>query len=264
MPFDIIRARPLLQRAELKKLFIEELGWEPCNSTLTIPLNETGYHLTAIAEKGGFVVWQYQSPGNTLPDTSTRIKLERKLSETSYEHIIVFITNDKSKQLWMWVRRETGRPLRPRTFEYSSSQAGDSLLIKLQHLYISLEEEEGGISITQISHRARSAFDVERVTRRFYDRFQKEHTKFLKFINGIPIPEDKEWYASVMLNRLMFLYFMQKKGFLDGDHDYLRNRLKIMQERHGRDKFYSFYRYFLLRLFHEGLGKIKHSLNLRH
>ena len=34
-----------------------------------------------------------------------------------------------------------------------------------------------------------------------------------------------DWYASVMLNRLMFIYFIQKKGFLDGDRDYLRNRL---------------------------------------
>ena len=28
-----------------------------------------------------------------------------------------------------------------------------------------------------------------------------------------------------MLNRLMFVYFIQRKGFLDGDRDYLRNRL---------------------------------------
>jgi hypothetical protein len=57
-----------------------------------------------------------------------------------------------------------------------------------------------------------------------------------------------------MLNRLMFVYFIQRKGFLDGDRDYLRNRLVLMRKEHGKDKFYSFYRYFLLRLFHEGLG----------
>ena len=57
-----------------------------------------------------------------------------------------------------------------------------------------------------------------------------------------------------MLNRLMFVYFIQKKGFLDGDTDYLRNRLRMMQTRKGRDSFHSFYRHFLLRLFHEGLG----------
>ena len=258
----IIRARPLLQAAELQKLFIEELGWEPCNNHVTILINEITFDLTAIAEKKGFVVWLYESPDNNLPNNQLRLKLERKLSETSYEHIIVFLTNDKTRQLWMWVKRESGKPLRPRTFEYIRPQPGDNILTKLQNLYISFEEEEAGLSIIHITHRAIRAFDVEGVTKKFYERFKKEHSEFLGFIKGIPIPEDREWYASVMLNRLMFLYFIQKKGFLDGDPDYLRNRLRLMQERFGRDKFYSFYRYFLLRLFHEGLGKIEHSREL--
>ena len=36
-----------------------------------------------------------------------------------------------------------------------------------------------------------------------------------------------------MLNRLMFVYFIQKKGFLDGDRDYLRNRLKRVRRDAG-------------------------------
>ena len=63
-----------------------------------------------------------------------------------------------------------------------------------------------------------------------------------------------------MLNRLMFVYFIQKKGFLDGDRDYLRNRLTAgPAASKGKDKFHSFYRYFLLRLFHEGLGQRRPS-----
>jgi hypothetical protein len=27
---------------------------------------------------------------------------------------------------------------------------------------------------------------------------------------------DRRWYASVLLNRLMFVYFLQQRGFLDG------------------------------------------------
>ena len=37
-----------------------------------------------------------------------------------------------------------------------------------------------------------------------------------------------------MLNRLMFVYFIQKKGFLDGDPNYLRNRLKRVREARGK------------------------------
>src|SRR5437016_4589655 len=139
MPFDIQRARPLLQNSELRKLFIEELGWEPINQGLTLRIGDSDYVLVAIAEKRNFIVWLCESATGVLPDHATRLKLDRKLSETSYEHLIVFVTSDHSHQSWMWVRRERGRPLAVRTHEYERGQPGDSLLQKLRVLYVSLE-----------------------------------------------------------------------------------------------------------------------------
>ena len=156
-------------------------------------------------------------------------------------------------QVWQWVKREPGKPAACREHTFHRSQPGDALLQKLQAIAFTLEEEDR-LSLPDVTRRARAGFDVERVTKRFYERFQKEHAAFLKFITGITETPDREWYVSVMLNRLMFVYFIQRKGFLDGDRDYLRNRLTRMRAEHGKDKFYSFYRYFLLRLFHEGLG----------
>jgi hypothetical protein len=62
-----------------------------------------------------------------------------------------------------------------------------------------------------------------------------------------------------MLNRLMFCYFIQKKGFLDNNKNYLRDKLKASQEKKGKNKFYSFYRDFLLVLFHQGLNEAMHK-----
>ncbi len=255
MAFDFQRARPLLQTGQLTQLFVEELGWEPCRQKLTLRAGETDYALTAVAEKRGFTAWLCASAEGRLPDHTTRLKLDRKLSETSFEHLIVFATQDYAQQSWMWVRREPGRPLSARTHEFNRSQPGDSLLQKLQILYVSLEEEEAGLSVTEIAGRARAAFDIERVTKAFYRDFDTLRIAFLKFIDGIGEVADREWYASVMLNRLMFVYFIQRKGFLDGDPHYLRNRLTRCQKEQGKDKFYTFYRYFLLRLFHEGFGR---------
>ncbi len=55
----------------------------------------------------------------------------------------------------------------------------------------------------------------------------------------------------------MFCYFIQKKGFLDQDVHYLGNKLNECKLNTGNDNFYSFYRSFLLELFHDGLGKPK-------
>ena len=255
MPFDFQRARPLLHSGNLAKLFVEELGWEPCRQSLTLRAGETDYAFTAVAEKRGFTAWLCACANGYLPDHNTRLKLDRALAQTSFEHLIVFATADLCQQSWVWVRREPGRPLSAKTHEFNRGQPGDSLLAKLQILYVSLEEEEEGLSITQMAGRARAAFDIERITKAFYREFDTHRKAFLKFIDGIGEVADREWYASVMLNRLMFVYFIQRKGFLDGDPHYLRNRLKRCQTEHGKDKFYTFYRYFLLRLFHEGFGK---------
>jgi hypothetical protein len=55
----------------------------------------------------------------------------------------------------------------------------------------------------------------------------------------------------------MFVYFIQCKGFLNGNINYLADRLSEVQAKSGKGKFHSFYRLFLRRLFHEGLGKNK-------
>ena len=234
-----------LSRNSVGNLVTRNLNCKPANKNSPF---------TAIAEKRGFTAWLCESPDGGLPDHATRLKLDRALTQTSFEHLIVFATAGRDRQSWMWVRREPGKPLCARTHEFTRGQPGDSLLQKLQFLFISLEEEEAGLSVMQIAGRARAAFDIERVTKAFYRDFDAHRKAFLKFITGIEEVADREWYASVMLNRLMFVYFIQRKGFLDGDPDYLRNRLTHCQQEKGKDKFYSFYRYFLLRLFHEGFG----------
>jgi hypothetical protein len=101
--------------------------------------------------------------------------------------------------------------------------------------------------------------DVETITKKFYEHFKKEHSEFLHSIQGIADQSDRESYTSLMLNRLMFLAFIQQKGFLAGDQNYLYNRLQMVQAQYKQDPFYSFYQCFLLKLFRDGLNKRERS-----
>jgi hypothetical protein len=225
------------------------------NAPLEIQLDGQPQKLQAVAQKRGMVALRCPTPtGGHLPEYSVRRKIEQQVAKAAHEHLIIFTDAAQTTQIWQWVKREPGKPAACREHTFHKSQTGDALIQKLEVIAFTLAEEET-LVLNDVTRRARAGFDVERVTKRFYEIFQKEHNAFLKFITGITESTDHEWYASVMLNRLMFVYFIQRKGFLDGDRDYLRNRLNRCQQEKGRDNFYSFYRYFLLRLFHEGFGK---------
>ena len=254
MSLDLTPVRTLLKAGNFRALFIEELGWERHDASLAVQLEGQSWLLQACAHKRGMVAYLCPAPdGVGLPDYAGRRTIEHYVARSVHEHLIVFTDATRSTQVWQWVRREPGKPTACREHHLHSYQTGEALAQKLEAIAFTLDEEET-LTLPDVTRRARRSFDVERVTKRFYDQFKKQHDAFLTFITGITESTDHEWYASVMLNRLMFVYFIQRKGFLEGDADYLRNRLKRCQQQQGHDTFYSFYRYFLLRLFHEGLG----------
>lgn len=252
---DRDRVRAWLERFDLRPLFIDELGWDRGGEDLVTSVAGRDYSLEAIAHKRGMVAYQHIAGSlEAFPDYPTRQKIEKAVAKNVREHIVIYALPGKDAQYWQWVKREPGRPDRSRQHIYHRGQSGEALIQRLEHLAFTLDEEED-LSIVDVSGRVRAAFDVEKVTKRFFERFASEHKAFLWFIEGITGIADREWYASLMLNRMMFIYFIQKRGFLDGDPDYLRNRLERLQKEHGKDKFQRFYRLFLLRLFHEGLGQ---------
>ena len=261
MKIDVPAVRKCLKSFDFKTLFREHLGWDNHHAQLDIPVNGQTVSLCAIAQKRGFVA--FICDGH-IPDRATRLKIDHQITKSAREHFVIYADKAAGQQVWQWVRREPGKPLASRDHRFDIRQSGDFLTQRLDQIAVDMEEEEI-ITVVDVAGRARAAFDVDKVTKRFYDRFKTEHAAFLKLINGFPRPRkvngkeeqhpDLQWYTSLMLNRLMFVYFIQKKGFLDGDTEYLRNRLKLVQQARGKDKFLSFYRYFLMRLFHDGLGK---------
>ncbi|MCY3895432.1 MAG: Eco57I restriction-modification methylase domain-containing protein [Chloroflexi bacterium] len=243
--------RQAIQAFDFESLFLEELGWDHPPASRSVEVSDRLYELEAVADKSGMVAFLHRA--DAIPDRALRMKIERQLAKSVYEHLIVFADKANTEQVWQWVRRQPGQPPRYRENSYRREDAGEPLVQKLRHLAFSLDEDP---STSEVTGRARRAFDVDRVTRRFYDKFKAEHKAFQKFLeDAIPVRKDREIYTSVMLDRIMFVYFIQKKGFLDDDSDYLRTRLTSVQELRGQDQFISFYRHFLRRFFHEGLGQ---------
>ena len=256
MQVQVDELRPYLQAFDFQSLLVEGLGWNYYHTEpVSVYVDGHDYTLDAAAEKANFVVYVCGPDAEgSIPPYPVRRKIERQIAKLAFEHLIIFVDAGKTLQIWQWVKREAGKPAACREQDYRAGQIGAPILQRLQTIAFALEEEEG-LNIVQVASRVQKALDVERVTRRFYESFKTELTVFQKFIDGIIAQGDREWYASLMLNRMMFVYFVQKQGFLDGDPDYLRNRLSQVQSKRGSGQFQQFYRDFLLKLFHEGLGQ---------
>ena len=257
MPVSIEELQPHLQAFDFPRLFVEGLGWDHFQGDpLVLPVNGHEYVLRPVAEKADFAVFECgPGPDGVIPEYPVRRKIETQVAKRAFEHLIIFVDAARTHQVWQWVKRQAGKPTACREHQFHTGQTGQPLLQRLDGFIVTLEDEARGIGITDVVSLVGKAFDVEKVTKRFYDHFRKELTAFGNFIEGITAQGDRDWYASLMLNRMMFVYFFQKQEFLDEDPDYLRNRLKMVQERNGGGRFQQFYRLFLLRLFHEGLGQ---------
>lgn len=257
MTLDATRFQKLLAEFKLEQLF-NELGWErPSLKPQSVEVAGEPFTLTSVAHKRGVAVFRCSPDSNgRVPARPLLLKIEKEASKLAHEHLLAFADVNETMLTWLWVSRNPGQPTTTRTHTWHKGQSGESLRQKLSQIVWSLEEEEA-ITISDVITGLRSAFDRDRISKSFYDKFKAQHEAFAEFIDGLTATSDKAWYASLMLNRLMFIYFIQKKGFLDGDENYLANRMAKVQAAAGKGKFHSFYRQFLRRLFHEGLGQNK-------
>lgn len=250
-----------IQEASFQELFVTEMGWNnPKGMTdILVPhIDDTDYEMEAIAERNGFQILTCLV--EKIPTASTCKKIDIKLRQQAHDYICIYIEQQGFHHQWVApVNKVEKRDIV--TIEYASVAQAEFLYTKIPDLSFDFNEET---TIVDVKQRIQGAFMVnsEKITKDFYAGFKKEHTQFVKYITGIndEIADDKknkekQWYASVMLNRLMFCYFIQKKGFLDMNENYLRDKLSMVQRERGENEFFqSFYKGFLIHLFHEGLN----------
>lgn len=254
-----------ISESNFKELFIREMGWNnPKGQTdFDITIEDVTYGLKQIAERNGFQVLTCQV--TEIPSSSLCKKIDSRLRRFANDYICIFQIPNTEHHLWVVpVKKVEKRDLV--LVEYASADKAEFLFDKIDRISFDLDEHT---TIMDVKDRIHEGFIInsEKITKDFYTGFRKEHTNFAKYITGIDDEitdlkknRNKQWYTSVMLNRLMFCYFIQKKGFLDLNADYLRDKLAWVKREKGADRFYdSFYRGFLVSLFHDGLNSPRHQ-----
>ena len=255
-----------LREANFREFFITEMGWNNYGGQAALPpiaVEDTEYQFTTIAERNGFQILVCEA--DAIPSASLCRHIDTKLRRSANDYIAIYVLRNTEHHLWVApVRQVEKRNIV--TIEYETAAQADFLFSKIADLSFDLDEHT---TIVDVKQRIQQTFAInsEKITKDFYAGFKREHDAFVKFIGGIDdeitdlkANRNKQWYASVMLNRLMFCYFIQKKGFLDGNVNYLRNKLEWCQQKRGENQFFkSFYKGFLVQLFQDGLNAPRHE-----
>ncbi len=248
--FDFAKSREYLQAFDFAGLFREILGWgnPTIRKTEDLELHGETYQRKMIAAVSGVAVYEVVSSDGKIPAEKVRKGIQGQTAEVSLEHLLIFVDADRTQSYWYWMKRD-GKKQIPRHLSYYRGQAGDLILGKLSALVFELEDfAAGDPAVVEVARKLQAALDVERVTKKFYGDFKVHLEWFVQQIQGIDQENDRRWYASVILNRLMFIYFLQFKGFVDGNPNYLRDKLDGLGDG-------DFYRDFLTPLFFEGFAK---------
>ena len=254
-----------IAESNFRELFIREMGWNnpKGQTTFDFTIDDTVFEFEQIADRSGFQVLTCEV--QEIPTSSMCKKIDTRLRRLANDYICIYHLPQSQHHLWVVpVKKVEKRDLV--LVEYETADKADFLFEKVEDMCFDLDEHT---TIMDVKDKVQAGFIInsERITKDFYTGFRKEHTNFAKYITGIDDEitdlknnRNKQWYTSVMLNRLMFCYFIQKKGFLDRNVNYLRDKLAWVKREKGEDRFYgTFYQGFLISLFHDGLNSPRHQ-----
>ena len=248
---DTNAIRKSLKGFDFRELFIEQLGWNIPKGKKENFIEFKGKKISYshVAELKGVPVLKFEDNfWKDFQDNIQREKLHRKIEKRHTKHLIIFSDNKNYLALSYSFRSDEKKDLQIRTHSFFKEQNGDTFINKLSEVHVGIGKDDP--SIGEISKKLDMAFNTEKVTKKFYKDFKSIHLDFQKYISGIKNSDEKSWYSSVILNRLMFIWFLQKKGFVDNDTDYLRNKFDRFKAKN-----ISYYSNFLKILFFEGFSK---------
>ena len=226
----------------LKELFWTELNYDRVNESLS----RRGWPKTAtevLAEdpvlfaSGGqgdeFHIIYSRLSSDRLFITHERPVVSKLLNDHPYS---LFIFSNEAQDRWHFINvKYDEKTEKRRLFRRITIGHGERLRTATERIeMLDLERTEKdlfGQSPLAIQQVHDNAFDVEAVTKQFFDEYR---IVFKDIQNNLESQsKDKVWahdYALQFLNRVMFLYFIQRKGWLGEDSEFLRSFWKSYQK----------------------------------
>jgi len=240
--------RTCLTSRNFKELFVEHLGWNAAKET--IYLQDGKVKAEAVANLKGLVVLLCTPTDGQFPGSAERKRIQREVAKLHHEHILIFLGEDR--QVWQVPKRVDGKTKSTSEITYYNGKAVEHLARRVESLKYDTFEQADEETLVGVSKKVSQALVADKVTKNFFKQFSDRRKSLLEFLIWIEDESKRDWYCSVLLNRLMFIYFIAEKGFLPGGRRFLSEQLARNAETNGKDTFYT---HFLLPLSFFGFGE---------
>lgn len=218
----------LLQRAANRQQLaplLRALGFVPTLAPLASEEREAfgldgeiGVRDVFAAERDGVRTLVIELAGSPAPDT-TRLARRVRVRDAARTHLFLFAEaryrrlTFASFGLEGELRRLVIDRQRPRPADIEALEE------------LAARDGEGGVALAL---RHARALDRSVVTRRFFRDFKAQRARVAEAWSGVPADArtEREQLALLLLSRLLFLYFLQRRGQLCGDYTYLPRRMR--------------------------------------
>ena len=226
--------------SDLRRLYCELLNYEfidvpiPTRDWATLA-REVTEHGRVIAKRGSFYVVFLRIKKLTM--TNERSVLNEVLKRYP-ECVVIFYGIEDG--LWHIVSPRFD-PGTPHKFLIRRYVVGPHERLRTAAERLSLTYAVDEDSTARIKEKHDDAFDVEAVTREFFETYKEVLNAVKNDLVKQKKADEQEAHAFTqqLLNRLMFLYFVQKKGWLNKDPRFIKDLwVKYEQFRSINDNFY--------------------------
>lgn len=200
----------------LPEIFRDELRW-PTGPTTTQTVKIANQNLAAkpIAQAAGVPVFLVHLPAGTdLPGVTGRREAHRSLGATFAEHMLIFVDHPGAACQFVWARAKGEKqPLKLAVLPYEQHGPARTTLERLDKLRLPIEEH----GLVDILRRLEDAFSVEPLSKAFFTEISD---LFFEVADGlakqIGDENERRLFVQTLFNRLIFLRFVEKKGWLKG------------------------------------------------
>lgn len=252
----------LNREKSLKDLFWSKLNYDRVNQELSrrnwsarvaSELIEDPLLLACGGKNNDFRVIYSRFKGDRLLKQKERQVVNKLLQDNPYS---LFVFSNEARSQWHFLNvKYDDSPQKRKLFRRIKVESGDNQLrTATEQLSLLDLESFNSDSPLEIQKRHDEAFDVEVVTEKFFSKYRQVFERVEGLIQGINLSDKKRLYTQKLFNRLMFIAFIQKKGWLtyNGQTDYLYALWKAYCKEQTKQS--NFYRDRLSPLFFTGLN----------